>query len=158
VTAMVEIGKEIPELTLLDMGLKQRSLKEFRGKKLVLAFFPGAFTSACKKEMCTLRDDIAKLERLDAQVVGVSVNDPFTLKGFHEDNALNFPLLSDYARDAVKVFGVELRDFAGMKGYTAAKRSVFIVDGDGVLRWMWVSENPGVEPDYAEIERQLKRL
>jgi peroxiredoxin len=155
---MVEIGKEIPELTLLDMGLKQRSLKEFRGKKLVLAFFPGAFTSACKKEMCTLRDDIAKLERLDAQVVGVSVNDPFTLKGFHEDNALNFPLLSDYARDAVKVFGVELRDFAGMKGYTAAKRSVFIVDGDGVLRWMWVSENPGVEPDYAEIERQLKRL
>lgn len=157
-TAMVEIGKEIPELTLLDMGLKQRSLKEFRGKKLVLAFFPGAFTSACKKEMCTLRDDIAKLERLDAQVVGVSVNDPFTLKGFHEDNALNFPLLSDYARDAVKVFGVELRDFAGMKGYTAAKRSVFIVDGDGVLRWMWVSENPGVEPDYAEIERQLKRL
>ena len=157
-TAMVEIGKEIPELTLLDMGLKQRSLKEFRGKKLVLAFFPGAFTSACKKEMCTLRDDIAKLERLDAQVVGVSVNDPFTLKGFHENNALNFPLLSDYARDAVKVFGVELRDFAGMKGYTAAKRSVFIVDGDGVLRWMWVSENPGVEPDYAEIERQLKRL
>jgi peroxiredoxin len=155
---MVEIGKEIPELTLLDMGLKQRSLKEFRGKKLVLAFFPGAFTSACKKEMCTLRDDIAKLERLDAQVVGVSVNDPFTLKGFHENNALNFPLLSDYARDAVKVFGVELRDFAGMKGYTAAKRSVFIVDGDGVLRWMWVSENPGVEPDYAEIERQLKRL
>ena len=135
-TAMVEIGKEIPELTLLDMGLKQRSLKEFRGKKLVLAFFPGAFTSACKKEMCTLRDDIAKLERLDAQVVGVSVNDPFTLKGFHEDNALNFPLLSDYARDAVKVFGVELRDFAGMKGYTAAKRSVFIIDGDGVLRWM----------------------
>ena len=155
---MIEIGMKTPELTLFDMSLKQRNLKEFRGKNLVLAFFPGAFTSVCKKEMCVLRDDIAKLEILDAQVVGVSVNDPFTLKGFHEDNALNFLLLSDYAREAVKVFGIELKDFAGMKGYTVAKRSVFIIDGEGILRWVWVSENPGIEPDYIEIERQLKRL
>ncbi len=153
---MIEIGKKTPELTLFDMSLKQRNLKEFRGKNLVLAFFPGAFTSVCKKEMCALRDDLAKLEKLDAQVVGVSVNDPFTLKGFHEDNALNFPLLSDYTREAVKVFGVELKDFAGMKGYTVAKRSVFIIDGEGILRWVWVSENPGIEPDYAEIRETIE--
>jgi peroxiredoxin len=153
---MVKIGEKIPELKLFDMGFKQRSLKEWMDKKLVLAFFPGAFTSTCKKEVCALRDDIAKLEKLDARVVGISVNDPFTLKGFHEDNALNFPLLSDYAREAVKAFDIELKDFAGLKGYTTAKRSVFIVDSGGILRWMWVSENPGVEPDYAEIERQLK--
>jgi peroxiredoxin len=155
---MIEIGKKIPELTLFGMNLQQRNLKEFRGKNLVLAFFPGAFTSVCKKEMCVLRDDITKLEMLNAQVVGISVNDPFTLKGFHEDNVLNFPLLSDYAREAVKVFDVELKNFAGMKGYTVAKRSIFIIDGEGILRWMWVSENPGLEPDYVEIEKQLKKL
>jgi glutaredoxin-dependent peroxiredoxin len=155
---MVKIGDKLPELTLFDMNLKQRSLKEYRGRKLVIAFFPGAFTGVCKKEMCTLRDDIAKLEKLDGQVVGVSVNDPFTLKGFHEDNALNFPLLSDYAREAVKAFGIEMKDFAGMKGYTAAKRSVFVANAEGVIKWIWVTEDPRVEPDYAEIEKQLKKF
>ena len=155
---MVEVGDKTPEVALFDLNLKQRSLKEYRGKKLVLAFFPGAFTSTCKKEMCILRDDLAKLEKLDAQVVGISVNDPFSLRGFHEDNALNFPLLSDYAREAVKAYGVELPNFAGLNGYTVAKRSVFVIDREGVLRWKWVSDNPGVEPDYAEIQRQLEKF
>jgi len=155
---MVKIGEKLPELTLFDMNLKQRSLKEFKGKKLVLAFFPGAFTGVCKKEMCTLRDDIAKLEKLEAQVVGVSVNDPFTLKGFSEDNALNFPLFSDYTREAVKAYGVEMKDFAGMKGYTVAKRSIFVADAEGTIKWVWVTEDPRVEPDYAEIQKQLKKF
>jgi peroxiredoxin len=152
---MVEIGQKLPDFTLVDMNFKKRSLKEWRGRKLVLAFFPGAFTGTCKKEMCTLRDDLAKLEKLDAQVVGISVNDPFSLKGFHEDNALNFPLLSDYTRETVKIYGVELRDFAGLKGYNVAQRSVFIADAEGVLRWKWVSDDPGVEPKYTDIEHQL---
>jgi peroxiredoxin len=155
---MVKIGEKLPELTLFDMNFKQRSLKEFKGKKLVLAFYPGAFTGVCKKEMCTLRDDIAKLEKLEAQVVGVSVNDPFTLKGFSEDNALNFPLLSDYAREAVKAYGVEMKDFAGLKGYTVAKRSVFVADAEGTIKWIWITEDPRVEPDYAEIQKQLKKF
>lgn len=155
---MVDVGKKTPEFTLFDMNFKQRSLKEFRGKKVVLAFFPGAYTGVCDREMCTLRDNIAKLEKLDAQVVGVSVNDPFTLKAFHEDNALNFPLLSDYSRDTLKLFGVELHDFAGMKGYTVAKRSIFLIDGEGVVHWKWVSDDPGVEPDYEEIKSQLGKF
>jgi peroxiredoxin len=155
---MVEIGKKAPEFTLFDLNFKQRSLKEFRGKKVVLAFFPGAYTGVCDKEMCTLRDNIAKLESLDAQVVGVSVNDPFTLKAFHGDNALNFPLLSDYSRGTLKLYDVELHDFAGLKGYTVAKRSIFLIDRDGVIKWKWVSEDPGVEPDYQEIKTQLSKF
>jgi len=155
---MVEIGVKVPEFTLFDYTLKRRSLKEFRGKKLVLAFFPGAYTGVCIKEMCTLRDALAKLEKLDAQVVAISVNDPFALKGFHEDNALNFPLLSDYTREIIKAYGVELHDFAGLKGYIVAQRSVFVIDADGVLKWKWISTDPGVEPDYSEIERQLKKF
>jgi len=155
---MVEIGEKAPDFTLFDMERRQRSLHDFLGKKIVLAFFPGAFTSTCKKEMCTLRDDLAKLGKLGAEVVAVSVSDPFALKGFHEDNALNFPLLSDYTRQTIKTYGIELHDFAGLKGYTVAKRSVFLLDEDGVVKWKWVSDNPGVEPDYAEITRQLGKF
>jgi len=147
-----------PDFTIYDMNRKVRSLKEFMGGKLVLAFFPGAFTSVCTHEMCTLRDDISKLEKLDAQVAGVSVNDPFSSKAFHDENMLPFTLLCDFKREAVKKYRVELQDFAGLKGYTVAKRSVFILDKDGVVRWKWVSDDPGIEPDYEEIRKQLEKL
>ncbi len=152
---MVEVGERAPDFTLYDMDRKLRSLHEFRGRRVVLAFFPGAFTSVCRREMCTLRDDLAKLEKLGADIVAVSVSDPFSLKGFQEDNALNFPLLSDYTRETIRAYGIELLDFAGLKGYTVAKRSVFLLDVDGFVRWRWISDNPDVEPDYAEIRRQL---
>lgn len=124
----------------------------------MLAFYPGAFTSVCRKEMCTLRDSIAGLEGVDAQVLGVSVNDPFSNKAFHDMNMLNFPLLCDYNREAVNLYIVAMPDFARLRGYTAAKRSVFIVDIGGVVRYRWVSDNPGVEPDYEEIKHELEKL
>lgn len=154
----INISDKAPNFTLYDMDRKPRSLAEFKGRNVVLAFYPGAFTSVCKKEMCTLRDSLAGLEGLDAQVLGVSVNDPFSNKAFHEMNMLNFPLLCDYSREAVDLYGIAIPDFAGLRGYTAAKRSVFIVDKKGVVRHRWVSENPGVEPDYEEIKRELEKL
>lgn len=154
----INISDKAPNFTQYDMDRKPRSLAEFRGMNVVLAFYPGAFTSVCRKEMCTLRDSIAGLEGLDAQVLGVSVNDPFSNKAFHEMNMLNFPLLCDYNREAVDLYGVAMPDFAGLRGYTAAKRSVFIVDKEGVLRYRWVSDDPGVEPDYEEIKRELEKL
>jgi peroxiredoxin len=152
------VGSKAPDFTLVDMDMKPRSLSEFTGGNVVLAFYPGAFTSMCKKEMCTLRDALSNLEALDTQVVGVSVNDPFSNKAFHEMNMLNFPLLCDYNREVVKMYDVFHEDFAGLKGYTAAKRAVFILDREGVIRYKWVSENPGVEPDYAEVEAELGKL
>ena len=152
------VGEKAPDFTLVNMNMKQVSLKDFRGKKVVLAFFPGAFTGTCTQEMCTLRDSIAKMEDLDAQILGISVNDPFSNKAFHEENALNFPLLSDYTREVVRRYGVYHEDFAGLKGYTAAKRSVFILDEDGVIRYKWVTEDPSIEPPYDELEKELKKL
>ena len=154
----VKIGDAAPKFSLVDMDRETRSLSDFRGMSVVMAFYPGAFTSACKKEMCTLRDSIASLDKLDTQVLGVSVNDPFSNKAFHEMNMLNFPLLCDYNREVVELYGVAMPDFAGLNGYMAAKRSVFIVDKEGIVRYTWVSENPGVEPDYEEIERELQKL
>jgi peroxiredoxin len=95
---------------------------------------------------------------LKAQIIGVSVNDPFSNRGFAETNMLKFPLLSDYNREVIKKYGIESPDFAGLKGYTVAKRSVFVIDRTGVVRYSWVSDDPRVEPPYAEIEKALDNI
>jgi peroxiredoxin len=145
----------MPEFQLHDQDKQVRSLKEFEGKKIVLAFFPGAFTGVCTKEMCTFRDS---LRNLPGNVVAVSVNDPFTNKAFAEANKLQFPILSDYSRETVKKLNIFHNDFAGLKGYTAAKRSVFILDGNGMVRYKWVSEDPTKEPNYQEIKTTLAKV
>ena len=154
----IKVGDKAPDFTLPDTEMKQRSLKEFMGQKVVLAFFPGAFTATCTKEMCEFRDSMARLTDLKAQVIGISVNDPFSNKGFVEKNRLPFPVLSDYKREAIKNYGLELPNFAGLNGYTAAKRSIFILDQEGVVRYVWVSDNPAIEPNYQEIQKALEEI
>ena len=156
--AKINVGEKAPDFTLPDTDRRSRRLSEFRGKKLVLAFFPGAFTSVCTKEMCTFRDTMARLSELKAQVVGVSVNDPWSNKGFAERNLLAFPLLSDINREVIRLYDIELTDFAGLRGYSVAKRSVFILDKEGVVRYRWVSEDPGIEPNYKEIQETLNQI
>ncbi|HKM60009.1 MAG TPA: redoxin domain-containing protein [Candidatus Bathyarchaeia archaeon] len=154
----VKVGDKAPDFTLPDTDKKPRSLKEFLGQKVVLAFFVGAFTATCTKEMCEFRDSMSRLTDLEAQVVGVSVNDPFSNKAFVEKNRLPFPVLSDYNRDVVRKYGLELSDFAGLKGYTVAKRSIFILDMNGTVMYVWVSDDPAVEPNYQEIQRALEKI
>jgi peroxiredoxin len=155
---LIEVGRTVPDFQLPDQDRVIRSLKDFSGKKAVLAFFPGAFTGVCTREMCKFRDSAQPFLDFGAQIVGISVNDPFTNKAFAEANGLRFPILSDYTRETIRSYGVFHEDFAGLKGYTAAKRSVFILDGAGTVRYMWVSEDPGKEPDYEEVIRQLSQL
>ncbi|PSN84208.1 peroxiredoxin [Candidatus Marsarchaeota G2 archaeon ECH_B_SAG-F08] len=155
---MVEVGQPAPDVELVDTDLKKVKISSFKGKPVVLAFYPGAFTSVCTKEMCTFRDGMQKFNSFNAQVVGISVDPPFSNKAFKEQYKLNFPILSDYNREAVKAYGVAHNDFANLKGYTAAKRSVFILDKDGIIRYKWVSDDPRVEPNYDEILEQLKKL
>lgn len=155
---MVSIGDKAPEFTLVNHEMKPVNLNDYRGKNVVLAFYPGAFTGGCKKEMCTIRDEIAELETVDAQIFGISVNDPFSNKAFHEDNMLNFPLLSDYNREIVKAYNVYHDDFAGLKGYTAAKRSIFILNTEGKVVYKWVTEDPGVMPDIQAVKKELENL
>jgi peroxiredoxin len=154
----IEVGQKAPDFRIVDNRLNPRSLKDFLGDKLILVFFPGAFTSVCTREMCTFRDSLAKLEALNAKVVGISVNDPWSSKAFAEKNMLAFPLLCDYKREVTKLYGIELPNFAGLEGYTAAKRSVFIIDKQGIVRYVWISDNPAVEPDYTEIQQFLEEM
>ena len=155
---MVEIGEKAPEFQIPDQDRTFRPLTDFLKKKTVLAFFPGAFTAVCTREMCKFRDSAQPLLDFGAQVVGISVNDPFTNKAFAETNRLSFPILSDYTRETIRTYDVFHDDFAGLKGYTAAKRAVFILDGAGTVRYKWISEDPGKEPDYEEIMKQLSQL
>lgn len=154
----IKVGDKAPDFTLPDTDLKPRSLKEFKGNKTLLAFFVGAFTSVCTKEMCTFRDSMARLIDLKAQIVGIAVTDPFSNKAFAEKNRLSFPILSDYKREAIKAYGIQLPDFAGLKDYSTAKRSIFILDKDGVVRYVWITDNPAVEPNYGEIEDFLAKM
>jgi glutaredoxin-dependent peroxiredoxin len=153
----VKVGDKAPDFTLPDVDMQPKSLHDFLGKKVVLAFFVGAFTSTCTIEACAFRDSMARLTDLHAQVIGVSVNDPFSNKGFAEKNYLPYPILSDYNREVIKKYGFELQDFAGLVGYTVAKRSIFVLDEEGVTCYIWVSDNPKVEPNYQQIQEALTK-
>jgi peroxiredoxin len=152
----VKVGSKAPEFSLFDTNKKPRQLSEFLGKKVVLAFYPGAFTGACTKEVCALRDAMSNFNNLNAQIVGVSVDSPFANKVFATQNNLQFPLLSDYTREVSKQYGGVYEDFAGITGYIASKRAVFIINANGIVTYSWVSENPGVEPDYDAVSQALK--
>lgn len=151
----LSVGAKAPDFRLPDTDKKERSLAEFLGRKNVLAFFPGAFTGVCTKEMCQFRDSMANLNSMNAQVVGISVDAPFSNKAFADANKLMFPILSDYSRTAIKAYGIVHDGFAGLKGYTAAYRSVFVLDKNGIVKYAWVTENPGVEPPYEEINKAV---
>lgn len=153
----VAVGQLAPEATLVSADRKAVKLSDLRGKPTVLAFFPGAFTGVCTKEMCTFRDGMAKVTELKAQVVGISVDSPFAQKAFADQNGLNFPLLSDFNRHAVRAFGIEDPNFVSGLLPGVAKRSVFVLDRDGRVAYAWVSDNPLVEPPYPEVETAVRQ-
>jgi len=153
-----EVGQKAPDFELFDADKQPTKLSDSKGKNVVLAFYPGAFTGVCTTEMCTLRDRFDSFNSMNAQVFGISVDVFFSQKVFSDTNNLNFPLLSDYTRETVNAYGIALPNFAGMEGYTASQRAVFVIDKEGVIRFKWVGENPGVEPDYDEIQRQVDQL
>jgi glutaredoxin-dependent peroxiredoxin len=153
-----EVGQKAPQFTLVNTDLKAVSLSDFAGKNLVLAFYPAAFTGVCQKEMCTFRDGLNDFASANTAVVGVSVDSPFANKEFATKNGLNFPLLSDINRDVIKNYDVVFNDLAGVKGFTVAKRAVFVIDRQGVTRYKWVAPEPKVEPNYAEVTAAVKKL
>jgi peroxiredoxin len=122
------------------------TLSQLRGTPVVLAFFPAAFSSVCQKELCTFRDSLAKFQQAKAQVLGISVDTFFALKAFHDQQKLTFPLLSDFNKQVIRDYGVFNEDMIGLKGI--AKRAVFVLDKDGVVRHREVLEDARNEPDY----------
>jgi len=153
-----DVGQKAPQFTLVNTDLKTVSLSGFSGKNVVLAFYPAAFTGVCQKEMCTFRDALNDFTSANTAVLGVSVDSPFANKEFAAKNGLTFPLLSDITRDVIKQYDVVFNDLAGVKGFTVAKRAVFVIDRQGMIRYKWVAPEPKVEPNYAEVTAAVKKL
>jgi peroxiredoxin len=154
--AVIDIGTNAPDFTLTNQDRQPVTLSGLRGKAVVLAFFPAAFSSVCTKEMCTFRDSLARLNAADAQVFGISVDTFFTLKAFQADQKLTFPLLSDFNKQAIRDYGVFNEDMVGLKGI--AKRAVFVIDKDGVVRHREVLDDARNEPDYEKVFTALAAL
>ena len=125
---------------------------------MVVAFFPAAFTGVCENEMCTFRDSLSAFTDVGAAVVAISVDSRFSNAAFAAAHNLNFPVLSDYARHTIQQWDLVFPDLAGMPGYDVARRAVYVIDSEGTVSWCWLSDSPGDEPPYAEVESAVKSL
>jgi peroxiredoxin len=152
----VEVGQQAPDATLVSGDRKAVRISELRGKTTVLAFFPAAFTGTCTKEMCRFRDDNNKIDALNAQVVGISADTPFTLTEFAKQHNLKQMMLSDFNHEAMKAYDVYERSFIGLLN-GIARRAVFVLDKHGKVVYTWVADKPGVEPPYEEVEAAVSR-
>jgi peroxiredoxin len=152
----VDVGTKAPDFTLMNQDREPVTLSAQRGHPVVLAFFPAAFSSVCTKELCTFRDSLAQLNSARAQVYGISVDTFFTLKAFQDNQKLTFPLLSDFNKQAIREYGVFNEDMIGMKGI--AKRAVFVIDKDGVVRHAEVLDDARNEPDYQKVLSSVESL
>ena len=158
ITTVPNVGDEAPDFQLPDIDMKMQKLSDYRGKEVILAFFPAAESPVCTKEMCALRDSFDELKKYDAQVLGASVDGPFANKIFTENRHLNFPVLSDYKREVINKYGIVMENLGPLEGYKAAKRSIFIIDRNGKIQYKWISDNPLIEPDYQEVKGALSKL
>src|ERR1700675_1648695 len=151
-----EPGSTAPVFTLPNQDREPVTLSKQRGRPPVLAFFPAAFSSVCQKELCTFRDALTRLNKVNAQVYGISVDTFFALKAFADQQSLTFPLLSDFNKQVIRDYGVFNEDMIGLKGI--AKRAVFVIDKDGTVRHREVLEDARNEPDYGKVFAALAQL
>ncbi len=153
----IEVGKPAPDFTLFDSEKKKLTLSELRGQPVLLLFFPLAFTSTCTAELCSVRDDLAWYNNVNARVFGISVDALHTLARYKEEQHLNFTLLSDFNKDVSRAYGSIYELFGyNMKG--VSKRSAFVIDKQGIVRYAEVLENAGEVPDFIKIRKVLAGL
>ncbi len=154
-----DVGTKAPDFTLPDQDRHPVTLSAELSKRpgVVLAFFPAAFSSVCTKELCTFRDQLGPLSHLSkAQVFGVSVDTPFALKAFANEQKLSYPLLSDFNKDVIRAYDVFNPEMVGLKGI--AKRAVFVIGRDGLIRYKEVLDDARNEPDYEKLNGALASL
>ncbi len=153
-----QTGEKAPDITLFDTDKNSVSLSDEHGKNVVILFFPLAFTGVCTAELCSVRDNIASYNNTNAQVYGISVDSLFSLGKFKAEQNLNFPLLSDFNKEAAKAFGVLYETFPAFEMQGVSKRAAFVIDKEGVIRYAEVCPTPGDLPDFEAIQEILKSL
>ena len=153
----IEIGQAAPDFTLYDFAKNKVTLSDQRGQNVLLLFFPFAFTSTCTAELCSVRDNISFYDNVNAKVFGISVDSLYTLAKYKAEQNLNFPLLSDFNKDVSTAYGSIYEMFSyNMKG--VSKRSAFVIDKDGIVRYAEVLENASEQPNFKNITLTLEGL
>jgi glutaredoxin-dependent peroxiredoxin len=153
----IEIGQPAPGFTLYDSTKNKITLSDMKGQNVLILFFPLAFTSTCTAELCSIRDNISFYNNVNAKVFGISVDSLYTLAKYKADQNLNFTLLSDFNKDVSSLYGSLYEMFGyNMKG--VSKRSAFVIDKDGIIRYAEVLENAGEQPNFKNLTLILERL
>jgi len=153
----IEIGQTAPDFTLYDSAKNKVTLSVLRGHNILLLFFPLAFTSTCTAELCSIRDNISFYNNVNAKVFGISVDSLHTLAKFKSEQSLNFTLLSDFNKDVSLLYGSLYEMFSyNMKG--VSKRSAFIIDRGGIVRYVEVLENASEQPNFKNINLTLENI
>jgi peroxiredoxin len=151
----LQVGDKAPDFKLFSSELKETSLGDFKGKKVVLQFFPMAFTGTCTEQLCTMRDSFGFYEGMNADVLGISVDSPFTLAKFKEEQFYQFPLLSDFNKEASQSYDAYYEEFVfNLKG--VSKRAAFVIDEEGIITYAEVLENAGDLPDFDAIKQVVQ--
>ncbi|MBI3235400.1 MAG: redoxin domain-containing protein [Bacteroidetes bacterium] len=154
---MLKVGDKAPDFKLFNTDKKEVSNTDFLGKNLVILFYPQAFTGTCTKELCEMRDDISNYQNVGSDVVAISVDSVFTIAKFKEENHYNFEMLSDFNKDTSRAYGSIYEDWIlGMKG--VSKRSAFVLDKEGIIRYAEVLESAGDVPSFENIKNTLVSL
>ena len=153
----ITVGTKAPNFTLRNSDKAEVSLEDYKGKNVVLLFFPLAFSGVCTTELCTMRDDIATYEGLNAEVLADSVDSLFTLEQFKKAENYNFQLLSDFNKNVSLAYGALYEDFVlDMKG--VSKRSAFVIDKEGIIQYAEVLESAGDLPNFEAVKAALTKL
>jgi peroxiredoxin len=151
----IQLGAAAPQFKLFSTDLQEVNLADFKGKKVVLHFFPMAFTGVCTTQLCTMRDSFGYYDGLNAQILGISVDSPFTLKKFKEENNYQFPLLSDFNKEVSTAYGALYQEFVfGLKG--VSKRAAFVLNEEQEVIYAEVLESAGDLPNFEAIANAVK--
>ena len=150
----LQVGDKAPDFKLFSSELKEVSLADYKGQKLVIHFFPLAFTGTCTTQLCTMRDSFGYYEGMNTAIVGVSIDSPFTLAKYKEVEAYQFPLLSDFNKEASQAYGAFYEEFKfNLKG--VSKRAAFVIDEDGNIAYAEVLEDAGDLPIFDAIKKAV---
>ena len=152
----IAVDQPAPDFTLYAAPGEPISLSDYRGKKVALFFLPAVFTGVCTKEVCDLRDNISGFADLGADVIAITVDGVHANMKFRELNDANFPILSDWNREATEAYQVKWENFAGIEGFHVANRSAFVIGEDGRILYAWAGEHPGTYPDMDAIRAVIR--
>lgn len=151
-TTVPPVGAAAPDFTLASTSGQPMTLSSLRGRKVLLAFFPLAFTSTCTAELCDMRDDWDQFAGADTVVLPISVDSTASLKEFKAKYGMKSDLLSDFKREVSRRYGVLIEDrFFSTRAY-------FLVDRDGMIRWEHVEANPSNKRSNAELLQQIRAI